>query len=470
MGDVEEPRLELVVGCEEIHQVQIQPAKGNKQGVVGYEKRVGPPYTAVIPRGYQVTIINGARTFDKKSVVSHILNRVVHNDDDQQEKNDSQAFVDDCEAKEFGICLEHGDGNNYMLTKNHAWGHPEKQLVMSKGKAGAAAVVMFKLQGSTPVSRKHQAPENGVFIQVGSDGVIPLLSKRSNSVEGAIQLKAGEKRFLAEGDTVIFQHEDPTLVQTFTVSKRVQPKKRAANDEVQVTKPKRSRLQSGGGSSQKQPADNGNPSVDLTITDDDEWKEPVKWAKPPKIKRGGGGCLMESRRPNEVVVARCRLELRYSGGATPGPGLPERFVLDPEVTPFYDVGRFPVCGSTNGLTLNSGQQELMVSRVHARFEHVHAGQKSEVWTAGSPMRERYWKITDQHSTNGCMLNGVRVNVAKLSDGDTITFGGCGAHFATEIGEKPCETQPKSIYTFTIHYLDGGSGSAPGGSACRAPRR
>ena len=179
---------------------------------------------------------------------------------------------------------------------------------------------------------------------------------------------------------------------------------------------------------------------------------------------------MESRRPNEVVVARCRLELRYSGGATPGPGLPEKFVLDPEETPFYDVGRFPVCGSTNGLTLNSGQQDLMVSRVHARFEHVHAGQKSEVWTAGSPMRERYWKITDQASTNGCMLNGVRVKVAKLSDGDTITFGGCKT---TEIGEIPSEVQVKSIYTFTVHYLDGGGASAPGGSAsggsaCRAP--
>ena len=36
----EEPRLVLVVGCEENHQVQIQPAKKSKEGVVRYEKRV----------------------------------------------------------------------------------------------------------------------------------------------------------------------------------------------------------------------------------------------------------------------------------------------------------------------------------------------------------------------------------------------------------------------------------------------
>ena len=281
----EEPRLVLVMGRQEIHQVQIQPANGLTPGVIKYETRVGEPNTIVIPRGYQVTIINGKYTFDKKSVISPAEDEV-------------------------------------QVTKP----------------------------------------------------------------------------------------------------------KRAAQDEVQGTKPKRSRVQPEGGSSQKQPAD------------------------------------------GMFSLARCRLELRYSGGATPGPGLPERFVLDPEVTPFYDVGRFPVCGSTNGLTLNSGQQELMVSRVHARFEHVHAGQKSDVWTAGSPMLERYWKITDQASTNGCMLNGVRVNVAKLSDGDTITFGGCKT---TKIGQIPSEKAKSSIYTFTVHYVDGRGGSARGGSAsggsgCRAP--
>ena len=177
---------------------------------------------------------------------------------------------------------------------------------------------------------------------------------------------------------------------------------------------------------------------------------------------------MESRRPNEVVqhepkfsVARCRLELRYSGGATPGPGLPERFVLDPEVTPFYEIGRLPADSvSLYRMFLDSKQQELMISRLHARFVNV------SVWTAASPTCERFWKITDLGSTNGCLWNGVRVKETKLSDGDTITFGGCGAansRMTTEFGEKPCENQPKSIYTFTIRYLDGG-----GGSACRAP--
>ena len=52
MGDVEEPGLVLVVGRNEIHQVQMQAPKGKKEGVVGYEKRVGNPYTTVIPRGY----------------------------------------------------------------------------------------------------------------------------------------------------------------------------------------------------------------------------------------------------------------------------------------------------------------------------------------------------------------------------------------------------------------------------------
>ena len=36
---------------------------------------------------------------------------------------------------------------------------------------------------------------------------------------------------------------------------------------------------------------------------------------------------------------RMRAELRYAGGAAPGPGLPAVFVLDPEVTPEVDVGR-----------------------------------------------------------------------------------------------------------------------------------
>ncbi len=41
-----------------------------------------------------------------------------------------------------------------------------------------------------------------------------------------------------------------------------------------------------------------------------------------------------------------RAELRYAGGAAPGPGLPAVFVLDPEVTPEVDVGRGGValCG------------------------------------------------------------------------------------------------------------------------------
>ena len=287
----EEPRLVLVMGRQEIHQVQIKPENGSTPGVIKYETRVGEPNTIVIPRGWQVTIINGKYTLaPKKSVISPAEDEV-------------------------------------QVTKP----------------------------------------------------------------------------------------------------------KRAAQDEVQGTKPKRSRVQPEGGSSQKQPADKGNAE--------------------PKFS-----------------LARCRLELRYSGGATPGPGLPEKFVLDPEVTPFYEVGRLPADGSKNRLTLDSEQQGLMLSRIHARFEHVFAGQKSDVWTAGSPMLERYWKITDQASTNGCMLNGVRVNVAKLSDGDTITFGGCKT---TKIGQIPSEQSKPSIYTFTVHYLDGGGASAPGGSAsggsgCRAP--
>ena len=168
---------------------------------------------------------------------------------------------------------------------------------------------------------------------------------------------------------------------------------------------------------------------------------------------------MESRRPNEVVVARCRLELRYSGGATPGPGLPEKFVLDPEVTTFYEVGRMPADGRKYKLTLGSAQQPLIISRNHARFEYVFAGQQSD------------WVLTDLVSTNGCQWNGVRVQETKLSDGDTITFGGCGSgnsHLKTEIGEKPFEKQPKSIYTYTVHCIDGGGASASGASACRAP--
>ena len=49
---------------------------------------------------------------------------------------------------------------------------------------------------------------------------------------------------------------------------------------------------------------------------------------------------------SQRLPAGMRAELRYAGGAAPGPGLPAVFVLDPEVTPEVDVGRGGValCG------------------------------------------------------------------------------------------------------------------------------
>src|SRR5438445_3221358 len=86
----------------------------------------------------------------------------------------------------------------------------------------------------------------------------------------------------------------------------------------------------------------------------------------------------------------------------PGMGLGQRFDLEDEVL----VGRSPQAH----LRLDRD----FVSRRHARFER----------------RGRRWRVVDEGSKNGTYVNGVRVDEARLADGDLVVIGDVILKFLT----------------------------------------
>jgi hypothetical protein len=96
-----------------------------------------------------------------------------------------------------------------------------------------------------------------------------------------------------------------------------------------------------------------------------------------------------------------RAVLRFAGEVEQ-PGIPAEFVLDPSTHRPLVLGRGEL--PKGSLELDSPAQQAMISREHAKLEY-EGGR---------------WRLRDSKSTNGVLLNGVRVSGAVLTDGDTIT--------------------------------------------------
>lgn len=105
-------------------------------------------------------------------------------------------------------------------------------------------------------------------------------------------------------------------------------------------------------------------------------------------------------------VLMVRAELRFLGAAEHTcPGLPAVFALN-SMQPTVDVGRVV---SGGGLVLDSPQQTLMISRMHAWFSFASPHLDKEGRSVPGE-----WRVCDLKSTNGLLFNACRVMKAKVT--------------------------------------------------------
>ena len=147
--------------------------------------------------------------------------------------------------------------------------------------------------------------------------------------------------------------------------------------------------------------------------------------------------------------------LRFAGEVQQ-PGVPAEFLLDPAKRPEVVVGRGEL--PKGSLELDSPAQQNMISRKQAKLEY----------------EDGHWRLRDSKSTNGVLLNGVRVSDAVLKDGDTITFGGARTIAVGDSIARAGNAIVKSIYVYkfiTSSTPDAetrapGAGSSAGGGVFR----
>jgi diguanylate cyclase (GGDEF)-like protein len=134
-----------------------------------------------------------------------------------------------------------------------------------------------------------------------------------------------------------------------------------------------------------------------------------------------------------------QLQTIRSEPSSPGTGgrkdaiLVQIYPTGPEMGTRYTVGSAPLVvgrGETCEIRVNDGS----VSRRHAIVQVSEGG----------------WAITDQGSTNGTLLNNVKVASAALEDGDYVRIGNCLFRFLTG-GNVEAEYH-EEIYRLTI--IDG----------------
>src|SRR5215467_6461777 len=99
-----------------------------------------------------------------------------------------------------------------------------------------------------------------------------------------------------------------------------------------------------------------------------------------------------------------KLRLTLGGGSLAG----QEFTLE---TGFLTIGRSETCS-----VRFDPQTERIASKQHAFIEAKPDG----------------YYVTDNQSTNGTLVNGTRIDSAKLANGDTIQFGKNGVTARVEI--------------------------------------
>jgi RsiW-degrading membrane proteinase PrsW (M82 family) len=114
-----------------------------------------------------------------------------------------------------------------------------------------------------------------------------------------------------------------------------------------------------------------------------------------------------------------KLRLTFEGGTLAG----QEFTLE---TGFLTVGRSDTCS-----VRFDPQTERIASKQHAFIEAKPDG----------------YYVTDNQSTNGTLLNGTRIDSAKLSNGDTIQFGKNGVTAVVSIDAEPVVVSDNTVDRF-----------------------